>query len=54
MENWILPFSPALALELPIHVIEWRISDSDFYYALVDSLSLFSEISDGKIALAMR
>ena len=52
MENRIFPFSPGLALELPIHVIEGRISDSDLYYALIDSLSLLSEISDRKIALA--
>ena len=54
MENWILPFSPVLDLELSIHVIERRISDSDLYNALIDSLSIFSEIGDGKIALAMR
>ena len=52
VENGILPFSPGLALKLPIHVIERSISDSDLYYALIDSLSLLSEISNRKIALA--
>jgi hypothetical protein len=52
MENRIFPFSPGLALKLPFHVIERRISDSDLYYALIDGLSLLSEISDRKIALA--
>ena len=54
MENGIFPFSPGLALKLPIHVTERRISDSDLYYTLIHSFSLFSEISDCKIALAMR
>ena len=53
MENRIFPFSPGLALKLPIRVIERRISDCDLYHALINCLSLFSEISNCKIALAM-